>query len=274
MLGNAIIVGLVGVFCMLDSRLLGRLNFERPLIAATLTGLVLGDLQTGLLVGATLELVSLGLVNIGAASPPDMVLGSIIAAAFTILTGATPETALTIAIPIAVLGQMLGIVLRTILASLTHRADSLIEEGKFDAALRMHYLWGPLLFSLSYFVPIFAAIYFGTGLVESIVNAIPAWLTTGLSVASKILPAYGFALLLNTMLTRGNVVFLLAGFFITAYSGVSITAVSIFAVILALILADVKFNKQKLGVASEATSAAKVHVDEDDLDELALPDEA
>lgn len=33
---SALLVGLVGIFCMLDSRLLGRLNFEQPLIGATL----------------------------------------------------------------------------------------------------------------------------------------------------------------------------------------------------------------------------------------------
>ncbi|GMA55286.1 hypothetical protein GCM10025857_66430 [Alicyclobacillus contaminans] len=69
MLVQSILLGLVGVFCALDSRLLGRLNFERPLIGSTLVGLVLGDLQTGLVVGASLELMSLGIVNIGAAAP-------------------------------------------------------------------------------------------------------------------------------------------------------------------------------------------------------------
>ena len=32
---SAVLVGLVGVFCMWDSRLLGRLNFEQPLVGAT-----------------------------------------------------------------------------------------------------------------------------------------------------------------------------------------------------------------------------------------------
>ncbi len=32
MLVQSIVLGLIGVFVMLDSRLLGRLNFERPLI--------------------------------------------------------------------------------------------------------------------------------------------------------------------------------------------------------------------------------------------------
>lgn len=69
---KAVLVGLVGIFCRLDSRLLGRLNFERPLIGSTLVGLVLGDLHTGLVVGAQLELVSLGILSVGAAAPPDM----------------------------------------------------------------------------------------------------------------------------------------------------------------------------------------------------------
>ena len=37
---SAVLVGLVGVFCMWDSRLLGRLNFEQPLVGATLVGLL------------------------------------------------------------------------------------------------------------------------------------------------------------------------------------------------------------------------------------------
>ena len=61
MLLTSLFLGLVGVFCILDSRLLGRLNFERPLITCTVVGLVLGDLPTGLTVGASIELMSLGL---------------------------------------------------------------------------------------------------------------------------------------------------------------------------------------------------------------------
>lgn len=266
MLVNALLVALVGVFCMLDSRLLGRLNFERPLIGATLVGLILGDVQTGLLVGATLELISLGLVNIGAAAPPDMVLGSIIASAFTILTGASPETSLTVAIPIAVLGQLLGILLRTVLSSLTHRADHFIEEGKFNGATRTHIVWGTLLYSLSYFIPIFVAIYFGTELVETVVNAVPKWLTDGLTVASKILPAYGFALLLDTMMTKKNVIFMLAGFFIAAYLSLSITAVSILAVIIAFILMDVKYNRPNEVPVGQSNM-------QQEYDELDFPDE-
>ncbi len=79
---TALLLGLVGVFCILDSRILGRMNFERPLITCTIVGALLGDLQTGLTLGASIELMSLGIVNIGAAAPPDMNMAAIICAAF------------------------------------------------------------------------------------------------------------------------------------------------------------------------------------------------
>ena len=242
MLFQSIALGLVGIVCVLDSRLLGRMNFERPLIVSTLVGLVLGDLEKGLLVGASLELMSLGLVNIGAAAPPDMNMASIIATAFAILSGSNAETALTIAIPISLLGQMLGILMRTVLSNLTHWADNLINEGKFSRERRIHIIYGTVLYSLMYFIPIFLAVYFGTDSVKNIVSSIPVWLTNGLTLASKILPAYGFALLLQTMLTKKMIPFLLLGFLITAYSGLSITGIAAFACIVAFVMAQVKFN--------------------------------
>lgn len=240
---SAVLVGLVGIFCMLDSRLLGRLNFEQPLVGATLVGIVLGDPATGLAVGAAVELVSMGLVQVGAAVPPDMVLGGIVASAFACLTGASVETAMTIAIPIAVLGQLLGIVFRSVIAALTHVADAQIELGHFKVAYRMHIVVGTILYSLMYFIPIFLAVFLGTDVVQSIVNMIPEWITNGLNVASKVLTAYGLALLLSMMLNKGMAVFLFLGFMLAAWLNLGVTAVSIFGVILALILVSTKFGK-------------------------------
>lgn len=243
MLIKAIILGLIGVFCILDSRLLGRLNFERPLITCTLVGIALGDVQTGLSVGASMELISMGLVNIGGAVPPDMNMAAIITAAFAIMTSASAETALAIAMPIAVLGQFIGVVGRTVLGSLTHVADNAIEQGNFKRAVNVHIVWGTVIYSLLYFIPIFLAVYAGTDVVESIVNIIPAWITEGLNLATKFLTAYGLALLMSIMLNKELTVYFLLGFFMTAYFGLDITAVAIFASILAFILSSIKYKK-------------------------------
>lgn len=240
LLVQAVLVGLVGVLCILDSRLLGRLNLEQPLIGATLVGFVLGDVPTGLAVGAAVELVSMGLVHVGAATPPDMVLGGIVAAAFACLTGVSAETALTIAIPVAVLGQLLGIVFRSAISALTHVADAAIEEGRFARARRMHIVAGTVLYALMYFVPIFAAVYLGTDAVQMAVAAVPDQITEGLRVASKLLTAYGLALLMSLMLSKGMAVYLVLGFALAAYLGLSVIAVSVFGVVLAVILQSMR----------------------------------
>ena len=158
--------------------------------------------------------------------------------------------------------------MRTLLASLTHRADALVEQGEFRGSAKNPCRMGNLTVCfIVHFTPIFSAIYFGTAVIEGLVGVIPEWLTNGLTVASKILPAYGFALLLNTMMTGKNVVFLLAGFFITAYSGISVTAISIFAVIVAFILADIKFNRPT------ASPAGAAPIDFEDYDDLDSPDD-
>ena len=75
---------------------------------------------------------------------------------------------------------------------------------------------------------------------QKIVAFIPAWLTDGLNLGSKFLTAYGIALLLSTMLNRDLTVYFLLGFFFVGYLGLDITAVAIFAAILAVILTGLK----------------------------------
>lgn len=51
--------------------------------------------------GATMELAFAGASSIGGYDPPDMISGTILGVAFAIHSGAGPEMALTLGIPIA-----------------------------------------------------------------------------------------------------------------------------------------------------------------------------
>ena len=66
---------------------MGSTMHNRPIIVAPLVGLVLGDWQTGVVIGATLELVFMGAFPVGASNPPDFVSGTIISTAYVILSG-------------------------------------------------------------------------------------------------------------------------------------------------------------------------------------------
>ena len=238
MLIKAILLGLVGIVGVIDSRLIGRQNIGRPLILSTLAGLVLGDVRQGVILGASLELISMGFVAIGAAGPPNMQFGSIIATAFAILSGASTEAALTIAVPVAVIGEFLSVIMRMVIAQFSHVADKAIENGQFKKAIHIHLWWSFGFNALVYFIPIFLTVYFGTDLVTNLVAAIPQAITNGLTVAGNLLSALGFAMLLRKMFP-----YFLLGFLIVAYSGLSLIGVTMFAAILAFILDKVLYGK-------------------------------
>lgn len=55
----------------LDRTAVLQLMIARPIVAAPLTGWLLGNVETGLQIGAFLELLWLGRIPIGASIPPD-----------------------------------------------------------------------------------------------------------------------------------------------------------------------------------------------------------
>ena len=86
MLTSAILVAVIMFLVKTADHTLGQPLIERPLICGALVGLVLGDLQQGIIIGATLELIFLGTITIGGSVPADLAVGSVLATAFTILT--------------------------------------------------------------------------------------------------------------------------------------------------------------------------------------------
>lgn len=86
MLLQAILLGLVAMLGNAEY-LFGTSLLSRPLVMGTLTGIVLGDVQTGVTLGATLELAFMGAFSIGASIPPEMISGTVLGTAFTNYNG-------------------------------------------------------------------------------------------------------------------------------------------------------------------------------------------
>ncbi len=87
--------------------LFGMAMLSRPIVVAPLAGLLLGDVQTGLIVGASLESIFMGVVNIGISSTAEPALAAGLATAFAINLGGNVGTIIPIVFPLAVLGLQL-----------------------------------------------------------------------------------------------------------------------------------------------------------------------
>ena len=75
---TAILLAIFAYLCVID--ILGPTLFLgfRPLIAGFGAGLIVGDVQTGMLIGGTLELMALGVYTYGGATVPDYTVGAIL----------------------------------------------------------------------------------------------------------------------------------------------------------------------------------------------------
>ena len=111
---QCILVSMVHVLSILDGRILGQNLLNTPIVEATLVGLICGDVQTGLVMGATLQLIFMGFVGIGVTSLPNSSAGTILAVAFAIMSHLSADSAIALSMPIALLFQPCGIIPRII----------------------------------------------------------------------------------------------------------------------------------------------------------------
>src|SRR5574338_1167478 len=112
--GLALILAFFAGFAYFSRRFMGDLYLERAIVLGPLTGLIMGDLQTGLLIGGTLELIFMGAADIGGSVPPNLPIGSVLGTAFAISGGLSLEEALVIAIPAALLGSFFELLAKTV----------------------------------------------------------------------------------------------------------------------------------------------------------------
>lgn len=211
----------------------GLLHIHRPLVTGLVIGLILGDVHTGLVTGATLELVWMGMVPLAGAQPPNVVIGGIIGTSFAILAKQNPNVAVGIAVPFAVAVQGAITLIFTAFSPIMHKADRFAEEANTAGIDRINYLGMAVLF-VFYFVIAFLPIYLGADSAKNIVQALPTWLIGGLSVAGGMMPAIGFAMLLKIMLKKEYVAFLIIGFIFATYGKLQILPIALIGTAIAL----------------------------------------
>lgn len=224
----------------------GHFGLSRPLITGMLTGLVLGDMTQGIIIGATLQLIFMGINGVGAAVPPDQTIGTLIATAFAILTGQGAEIALTLAIPVAVAAQALDIFGRTFTTVFIHMADKFAQNGEYRKLEMAHYA-GLLVHFVRVSIIVFPAIYFGVDAVQEFIGMIPESVLRGLEVSGGMLPAVGFGMLLTMLNIPYLFPFYFIGFALATFGGFSTIGVTILAVSIALILDYYKRNQNTSG---------------------------
>ncbi len=189
---------------------------QRPIVVAPLAGLILGDFRTGIIMGASLESIFMGISAIGGSIPADAMSSSVIAVAYTILTGASAEEGLAIAMPIGTaLASFNALLMAVISSPLAPHWENLATSNikKFNLETVLVCLLLPLILTTVLFI----AVAYGVEGLNNALAVLPSWVMRGLTVSSSMMVAVGFAILTSMIWDKEVSAFFFVGYVLAAY---------------------------------------------------------
>ena len=226
-----IIAFLAGVDSVLDI-----FQFYQPIVVCTLIGLVCGQLTAGLVLGGTLQMIVLGWANVGAAMAPDTSLAGVASAIILMLGNkgvSGVNTAVAMAIPLAVAGLMLTMLVRTLSVSFVHFMDAAAKKANFRQVEMWHYI-AMVCQGLRVAIPAGLLLFIPAHDVQALLNAIPSWLNDGMTIGGGLVVAVGYAMVINMMATKEVWPFFIIGFVIAALTKLTLLAIGALAVAITL----------------------------------------
>ncbi len=222
--------------------LFGQCMTERPIIVGTITGLLFGDITTGIILGGALEAIYMGAVNIGGATSAEPVSATVMAVAFAITSGLDQEAAITLAVPVGLVFNSMTIAFIMLSNFFQTAYNKVCNEGNTKGMT-------PLILTswfFQYFVRtlvVFVLVYLGAGAVQTFMTNLPAGVMRGLGTAANLLGAVGMAVLMKMLVNKENVGFLFIGFILAKYFNLPAIVVAIIAVVIAL---TIGFNEKRI----------------------------
>lgn len=244
MLIPAILVSIVALLAAMDEQLFGASMMARPLFTGPIIGLIMGDLQTGVIIGATLESMFMGSIMVGSAVPPEVYASSILSIAIAIQTGA--GTAVALALPLSVFLQLWRNFCYAIPGSWAGKQiEKALDERNLKKANLLHLTVVPLSIGIPSALLVFIALFFGADGINSVLNMIPEVVLNGFNVAAGVLSCVGLALLIKIMSNNKILPYLFLGFVAVMYLGMDVIGVAVVGLCIAfLVVNNMQFEEE------------------------------
>lgn len=265
---------LCGIFCYLSAvesafpgLTLGYYILGRPLVAGLLCGIVFGDITQGVLCGVAVQAVFIANLSTGGATNSEISYAAYGGIGLAMASTGDPAVAVTLSI---LIGQSLGLVFyntcRALWSFFNAGAERAAEAGDTRGIALWHVVYPQIATFLVRAVPVFLVIYFGQGVVDTILASVPEVVTHTISVLGGVLPALGIGLLMSIILKKNvQLIFFFAGFVLVSFAGLGMIPVVFIAALVAYLvfLADSPRTAAAPETAIEAVADSSAFEDDD-----------
>jgi PTS system mannose-specific IIC component len=254
MLGTALLAMLAAFISIGGNYLFGQCMSERPLVAGFIAGLIFGDVGTGVIVGAALEAIFMGAVNVGGAVTAEPVTATTLAVVFVVVMHMDQGVAIALAVPIGLLAGLLYEFIHLSLSSLgAPFIDRAAASGKEKNIKLVHFLGWFIKYTICC-IPTFLGVLLGAEPVSQMIDQVPDTVIAGFTASGNLLPAIGMAMLLKMLWDKKLAVYFLLGFILVSYLSLDMVGVAAFAFV--IVVVAVLRDKQNLDLQHKFKSKA------------------
>lgn len=221
-----------------------HVSIRQPIVSGTIVGIILGDPLQGLIIGATINTVVLGFLNVGGAIPSDPGIAGVVGTALALATNSSPEIAVTIAASFGLVGTIIWNLRSTINSIFVHMVDKAAAEANLKKVYMIEFGLVQIVTLCLSAIPVFCIVYFGADVATEILEALEGTPIRILTVIGQLLPAMGIAIILRLLSNRtGTVAFFMFGFTIAVYLQLPMIAIAVIATVIAFLYSELKYRK-------------------------------
>ncbi len=229
-------------------------TIDRPLVSGFFVGLILGDPVKGCIIGATINIMYLGVISAGGTLPEDSSMAGIMGTAFAIAGGFDTNAALALAVPLGVIGSVIWVLTMTAQCFVVQLAQKWIDEGK-SGLMMFANVWLPQsIKAIIRFILAYVIVYFGSKGVVAAADAMNgSAVLQALNVMGGVLPAVGIGVMLTTIFKGKARLFLFLGFFAASFLGLNTIAIALIFFCISILV--VGFTKDDFAAFHNAKDA-------------------
>lgn len=222
---------------------IGWYTLGRPLVASFVVGVILGDVQTAMVVGIPLQIMYMGNVTPGGAVAWDLSYATYIGVAGALVfgSGLGSTQVIGLAVVFAGIGGLVGQIMWNISYALNlplnRVANKYAQAGETKKMYIPNVVLGQLIGFACRFIPaiiVLTSMTAASGQAD-FATLIPAWVTTVLGIFGGMMAALGMGIILSFLLKKKyHLAIFLAGFILITYFSLSTMAVAVVAIIVSI----------------------------------------
>ena len=216
-----------------------------PIVVGVVAGLIYGDLKNGLILGGGIAAAFAGIIAPGGNLPTDSALAATTVIPIALSTGLSVEQAIAFAVPMGLVGSFVTNLRKMLNVIFVHKADEFAANGDTGGITRCAVIYPPIVELPLLFLPVFIVVYFGQDAMLAFMNAVPAWVMHGLEVAGGVMPAIGFALIMNMIGKPRMIPYTILGFMCVKSLGLNNITAGLVAGCVAFLIVIAKRDRAK-----------------------------